>query len=49
LILLTEGYTAAEAIELIRLQRSPNALFNKSFVDFIFEEERLQKMPTFAA
>lgn len=49
LILLTEGYTAAEAIELIRHQRSPNALFNKSFVDFIFEEERLQKTPTFAA
>jgi protein-tyrosine phosphatase len=49
LVLIKEGFSADEAIELIRTKRSAHALFNKSFVDFIFEEERLQKTSTFAA
>ena len=37
LVLLKEGYTATEAIELIRKKRSQYALFNKHFVEFIHE------------
>jgi len=40
LILMKEGYTADEAITLIRTKRHPNALFNKSFVNW------LRKQPT---
>lgn len=35
LVLLKEGYTANEAIELIRRKRSPHALFNQDFVSQI--------------
>jgi hypothetical protein len=37
LVLLKEGYTATEAIELIRRKRSEYALFNNHFVEFIHE------------
>ena len=37
LVLLKDGYTATEAIELIRKRRSQYALFNTHFVDFIHE------------
>jgi hypothetical protein len=37
LVLLKEGYTATEAIEIIRERRSQYALFNTHFVDFIHE------------
>jgi hypothetical protein len=37
LVLLKEGYTATEAIELIRNKRSQYALFNNHFVEFIHE------------
>jgi hypothetical protein len=37
LVLLKEGYTATEAIDLIRERRSQYALFNTHFVDFIHE------------
>lgn len=37
LVLLKEGYTAAEAINLIRGKRSQYALFNIHFVEFIHE------------
>jgi hypothetical protein len=37
LVLLKEGYTATEAIGLIRQRRSPYALFNNHFVEFIHE------------
>ncbi len=37
LVLLKEGYTATEAIDLIRERRSQDALFNSHFVDFIHE------------
>jgi hypothetical protein len=37
LVLLKEGYTATEAIELIRKKRSEYALFNNHFVEFIHE------------
>ena len=35
LVLLLDGYSADEAIELIREKRSPYALSNSSFVRFI--------------
>lgn len=38
LLLLKEGYSAEEAIALIRGKRSSQALFNESFVGFIEEE-----------
>jgi protein-tyrosine phosphatase len=43
LVLLKEGYSADEAIALIRAKRSPNALCNPHFVDFIREvaEEKI--------
>ncbi len=37
LVLLRAGYTPAEAIRLIREKRSPHALCNADFVDFIHE------------
>ena len=37
LVLLKEGYDAEAAIELIRAKRSPNALCNPHFVQFIKE------------
>lgn len=37
LVLLKEGYTATEAIELIREKRSQYALFNNHFVAFVHE------------
>lgn len=37
LVLLKEGYSAHEAINLIREKRSPNALCNQNFVSFINE------------
>jgi hypothetical protein len=37
LVLLKEGYTATEAIALIREKRSAYALFNDHFVEFIHE------------
>jgi protein-tyrosine phosphatase len=42
LVLLKEGYTATEAVDLIRAKRSAYSLFNNYFVDFIhdvFEKE----------
>ena len=39
LVLLREGYSADEAIHLIRERRSPNALCNPYFVEFIRQEE----------
>ena len=37
LVLVEEGFSAAESINLIRAKRSPNALCNDSFVSFIYE------------
>jgi protein-tyrosine phosphatase len=37
LVLLKEGYSATDAIDLIRKKRSKYALFNTYFVDFIYE------------
>ena len=37
LVLLKEGYSAEEAINVIREKRSPHALFNQHFVQFIKE------------
>jgi protein-tyrosine phosphatase len=37
LVLIKEGFTATEAIDLIREKRSKYALFNTYFVDFIYE------------
>jgi hypothetical protein len=42
LVLLKEGYTATEAIDLIRERRSQYALFNNHFVDFIHEVYRTE-------
>lgn len=39
LVLLQEGFSAEEAIALIRAKRSPNALSNPHFVRFIKNEE----------
>jgi protein-tyrosine phosphatase len=35
LVLMKDGYTADEAIALIRLKRSPHALFNQDFVRWL--------------
>lgn len=35
LVLIRDGYTAEEAIALLREKRSPQALFNKQFVNFL--------------
>lgn len=41
LVLLKEGFTANEAIELIRNKRSPHALFNQDFVSQIRKDWEL--------
>lgn len=41
LVLIREGYSADEAISLIRERRSPNALCNPYFVEFIKQEEAI--------
>jgi hypothetical protein len=45
LVLLKEGYSADEAISLIRERRSPNALCNPHFVKFI-EEQAAVRSPS---
>lgn len=35
LVLMQDGYTAEEAIQLIRKKRNPYALFNEKFVEFL--------------
>jgi hypothetical protein len=42
LVLLKEGYTATEAISLIREKRSEHALFNRHFVEFIHDVYRTE-------
>jgi hypothetical protein len=42
LCLLKEGISASDAINLIREKRSPHALFNQHFVDFIYSQEKNQ-------
>lgn len=37
LVLIKDGYEPAEAINLIRQKRSPNALFNKDFVSWLLD------------
>lgn len=50
LVLLKEGFSAEEAIKLIREKRSEYALFNESFVSFIFEVfQRVPKEGTLSA
>lgn len=49
LVLLKDGYSAEEAISLIREKRSPNALCNPHFVDYIkqvYESEFSEKTIT---
>ena len=41
LVLLKEGYSPKEAISLIRERRSPNALCNPHFVEFIEEQAKV--------
>ena len=48
LVLLKEGYSADDAINLIREKRSPHALFNQHFVKFI-EEQARAKSPSLAS
>jgi hypothetical protein len=44
MVMLLEGFSAEEAIDLIRARRSVDCLFNQSFVDFIFEEYQNLKL-----
>lgn len=44
LVLMLEGYSASDAIDLIRERRSPHALSNGWFVDFLYLYEAEQKM-----
>jgi hypothetical protein len=44
LVLLKEGYSAEEAINLIREKRSPHALFNPHFVKFIIETAKKEEL-----
>lgn len=37
LVLIREGYSAEEAITLIRMKRNPNCLFNKEFEKFLLD------------
>lgn len=37
LVLIREGFTASEAIEMIRDRRSPSALFNQEFVNWLLD------------
>ena len=39
LVLMREGFSAAEAIDLIRRMRSPNALCNSTFEQYLKEQE----------
>ena len=39
LVLMREGFSAAEAIDLIRRMRSPNALCNRTFEQYLKEQE----------
>ena len=39
-VLMIEGYTASDAIQLIRRQRGPQALFNQHFVKYLQESEK---------
>ena len=49
LVLLKEGYSAEEAISLIREQRSPNALCNPHFVKFIEEQSKVLQLEGLAS
>ncbi len=44
LVLMREEYSAQDAIELIREKRSPNALCNSDFVEFLHMHELLKKI-----
>jgi hypothetical protein len=44
LVLQKEGYTADEAISLIRAKRSPHALFNKNFVEKLAAYSRQEEI-----
>jgi hypothetical protein len=44
LVLLKEGYSAAEAVNLIRDRRSANALCNPHFVRFIEEQYQASQL-----
>lgn len=37
LVLILDGYSADSAVELIRDRRSPKALFNQKFLEFLFK------------
>jgi hypothetical protein len=41
LVLIREGYSPAEAIDLIRQQRGPDALFNERFVSWLCNQADL--------
>jgi hypothetical protein len=49
LVLLKEGYSADEAISLIRERRSPNALCNPHFVKFIKEQAKVLQLEGLAS
>lgn len=49
LVLLKEGYSAADAINLIREKRSPHALFNPHFVKFIEEQAKVLQLEELAS
>ena len=49
LVLLKEGYSADEAISLIRERRSPNALCNPHFVKFIEEQSKPLRLEELAS
>jgi hypothetical protein len=50
LVLLKEGFTSTEAVELIRAKRSPYALSNSHFVEFINEVYRREfEVPALSA
>lgn len=40
LVLLSQGRTAQQAIDLIRRKRSPHALYNPHFIELLHQEER---------
>jgi protein-tyrosine phosphatase len=44
LVLLKEGYSAAEAVNLIRDRRSPNALCNPHFAAFIEAQAKASQL-----
>jgi protein-tyrosine phosphatase len=49
LVLLKEGYSADDAISLIRERRSPNALCNPHFVKFIEEQAKVMQLEELAS